>query len=105
MGKPLCDLCGELHPTWEFPARDFLVVMEGAIVSQSVAGWDTCDTCHDLLEAGETEKLATRCLDQYLGEHTDAFLDVDSILAMVHDIHRQFFANRTGPPARLEVIA
>ena len=101
--KPLCDLCGKPHPTWNYPADDFLVVMHGVVISRSVSYWAACDGCHRILEAGDTEALAIRCLDQYLGEHTEDSMDLDSILAIVHEVHAQFYAHRTGPPKLLEV--
>ncbi len=101
--KPICDLCSEPNPTWVYPAEDFPVILYESIISLSSAGWEACDTCHALIEDGNTEALAIRCLDQYLGEHTGDVMDVEGILNMVHEIHGQFFEHRLGPAYRQEV--
>jgi hypothetical protein len=53
----VCDLCGEPHPTWIYPCDSFALPQLGY---ESVTDWATCNACHDLIEADDTDALFAR---------------------------------------------
>lgn len=64
---PICDFCcgdpKEFPIRWSYPAGLVPLVLQPAGAEMSNDAWGACDECHALIEAGEYEKLADRCLE------------------------------------------
>jgi len=107
----VCDFCRSV-PTWDYPAHDFTAQVLAVSSRQDVTditelepqgsrgGWAACDTCHDLIEAGDWDQLAERSVDAnwdgeggYRNTPVPRAVWIDAI----KQYQRLFQENRTGP--------
>jgi hypothetical protein len=91
-----CDFCSELAPSWAYPARDFVAMHIGSIVSTSEGWWAACDGCHGLIEAGDRNGLADRSAALFVVANPESAEVIDSLRGELQCIHDLFFANRLG---------
>ncbi|HXB67291.1 MAG TPA: hypothetical protein VNY05_03560 [Candidatus Acidoferrales bacterium] len=96
--QPVCDFCSTPSPAWIYPARSFLVARHDTLVDQSLGGWAACDTCHNLIEAGNSPGLLVRSVDTLLLAQPEMLPSYDWVLDQMKELHAQFSANRTGSP-------
>ena len=99
MIPPKCDFCASSDVRWTYPARNVKIPEVNA---ESVSGWTACGGCHDCIERGDREGLASRA-DEGNPEHrlvADA-LGVPHAIRMerLRAIHGYFFRARAGPAA------
>ena len=107
----VCDFCLEPHPTWDFNCENF-VDRNGPVkddLAASLGAWTACNTCKDLVMAGQWDELADRSLDgqkKYNEAARKAYEASPAVYLMARlgilDLHQQFNAARTGPPVPIE---
>jgi hypothetical protein len=94
---PTCDFCAEAYPRWSYPCEAFvmmLVTPEGTHAQDfNGDGWAACDPCHALIAADDRRGLAARANEMGGGGPT--------MLAVVAEIHANFFVHRSGSPVLL----
>lgn len=100
--REACAFCGDVHPTWEYPATPYLVDLGGGEQYQSRGPWPACDACHTLVEAGAWARLVPRGALSFgtLLAPGDA-MGRAIIEAQVRQHHETFRRHRTGPARRL----
>lgn len=111
----VCDFCSEPNPTWLYPcvminqAGPGGVAITGDLVAIDPEGnprvmalyednpdFGACQTCHDLIEAGEDVKLAIRSIERFVGVHGDS-VPQEYVVNMVTAVHSRFWQTRNGP--------
>jgi hypothetical protein len=94
---PTCDFCAVAHPRWSYPCEAFVMVLvtEGGTIAQDFNGdgWAACDPCHALIAADARTTLALRASEMGGGG--------PGMLAIVAEIHANFFRHRSGSPGLL----
>ena len=108
----VCDFCKEddteENPLWVIPAKSFkmatVVNLENqrAVPLGSADDWMACDTCADLVEARNLEKLvyrAIRAIKARIPKGTPKEA-IDRLEASLHDIYRMIFASIGGARRR-----
>lgn len=88
---PVCDLCTGEPAVYCYPARTFILE---AWHWRSIGSWAACAGCAALVEAGDLEGLAQRCIHPRPGEHTEV---TAARAAAIMAAHAAFLANRCGP--------
>lgn len=91
-----CDFCSELEPSWSYPAKDFVALQIGAILSTSEGSWAACDTCRELIESGDRNGLADRSAALWVVANPDSAEVMECLRGELRRIHDLFFANRRG---------
>jgi hypothetical protein len=94
---PVCDFCGQPHPTWDFPAAAF---QELSHPLAYWGGWAACDVCHRMITKNRWHRLNQRIWDRY--EKTYGTRVPPAKRAEHMNTLRSFDLARTGPPVRLE---
>lgn len=59
VSSPVCDFCFDQGPTWDYPCKRFTIAELGF---GSADAWAACNTCAELIEAGDVEGLVERGL-------------------------------------------
>lgn len=57
----ICDFCSNPEPKHVEPVPDFS--MEGDAVQDSIGGWATCQTCHEMIHRNERSRLLRRAIE------------------------------------------
>lgn len=84
--SPVCDFCGDLGPTWDYPCARFELP---DIEFGSMEGWAACNTCSALVEIGDWGAMLRR-----LGSVVE--MSVTMQMRMLR-IWREFTYHRLGP--------
>ena len=99
--RPRCDFCDSEQPTWELPARSFILpgLSSGPVEDASHGNWAACDRCAQLIERNQWTALRRRALAAWSGRADDSTqrAAVDRQLAQ---LYRQLRRNITGPAHR-----
>jgi hypothetical protein len=100
--REACAFCGDIQPTWEYPATPYLVDLGGGEQYQTRGPWPACDPCHALVEAEAWARLVPRGVLAFStllapGDAKGQAL----IAAQVRQHHETFRRHRTGPARRL----
>lgn len=89
-----CDFCSSPAVRWRYPARDVNmgVVLSGgkSVMHNSRGDWAACDTCHDMIEAGDYTSLLNRSIERFPGPAEQVFLPPSLIAGSVTSAHRAF---------------
>jgi hypothetical protein len=100
--REACGFCGDVQPTWEYPATSYLVDLGGGERYQSRGPWPACEACRALIEAGAWDELVPRGALAF-----GTLLAPDDaegralIEAQVKQHHATFRRHRAGPVYRL----
>lgn len=97
----VCDFCGWQGVQWTFPARSFEIPTPGP-TQGSEGDWAACEKCKELVENHDRIGLARRATEASIERQPELRGLTAQVYASVADLHRQFFAHRTGPPYREE---
>ena len=103
--QPRCDFCSDEHPTWEVPARSFVVpgLTSGPVDNASHGNWSACDRCAELIRRNQWTALRRRALAAWsdsaaaAGTGSGPTAGIDQQLAQLYRLLRR---NITGPPRR-----
>ncbi len=103
-GKPVCDFCSSEHPSWSYPAENFVATADETWASDGA--WLACNVCHDMIERDQQEKLvryAIACCGNRLGFSADELTKEERTLLFqqVRSLHKDFWSNRKGRAGRL----
>lgn len=98
----VCDFCshnlieGEV---WTHPCKDFEYDIDigGAPSGGSKGDWAACQTCHELIEAGDRKAVAKRTVEREIEMEPEAAEHYHFAYAIASRIQGGFFENRTGP--------
>lgn len=97
-----CAFCGDVHPTWEYPAAPYLVDLGGGERYQSRGPWPACDTCRELVDAGAWETLVPRGALAFRTLLTPGDAEGLALIeTQVRQHHATFRRHRTGPARRV----
>lgn len=107
--NPLCDFCGSSNPKWQYEAQDFEQWRVGRIAGMSIGFWAACDTCKEMIEAGERESLAERSTVALIAKAKVEFVftraQMEKFSAVcrgqVKAIHDRFFQHKKGGPTAI----
>ena len=98
MDTYICDFCSEPNVAWSYPARNFVGLAVGNVVSESVGAWAACPACHALIEAGDRAGLADRSAALLIDKQPEFAAVREDILAQLSGLHAKFFDARTSGP-------
>jgi hypothetical protein len=101
----LCDFCSALDPAWRYPAQSFVAYCAPNIAGESVGDWAACDRCHILIEANDRSGLAQRSVDELIARDPEARAAAAVLYEKLAELHREFFAHRSGPAAPIPANA
>jgi hypothetical protein len=90
-----CDFCDDPGPCWYYPAQSF-DAPSGAM--GSLGEWSACETCHDLIEAGNSTALAKRCAELICKDS----MRREACFAHMLKLHAEFARHRTGDAFRID---
>jgi hypothetical protein len=105
----VCDFCNSPLITWAYPCESFSMgvgtqskenlAIKTEKLLNSWGGWASCDTCHDLIEAGKDRELADRSANQNREVLSEGLTEpeFEMLSAMLFTMHEQFRAGRKGP--------
>ncbi len=91
----ICDFCNGTPIEWCYPATDFAIEFDGVMMPfdlGSFGGWAACQLCHEAIERDGVLGSSQRTV-RSMGDIVSA-----PVCQMVLDLHKKFFAHRTGPP-------
>lgn len=98
-----CDFCGEkpvivAYPSADFQAPDPDGIADKAGVTQNSKGaWAACQTCTDLIEAGEYERLTERSFVSFPWRRLFPETEWPMLKESLRRLHQKFREFRTGP--------
>lgn len=101
-----CDFCGDRHPAWHYPCREFVRgVVPGSrrLVLHMMGPWAACASCRRLIDADEWGRLLRRVTRLYRAANPG--LSPAAALAIEAELPAlwlQFQAHRTGPAESTE---
>jgi hypothetical protein len=90
-----CDFCDDPDPCWHYPAQSF-DASPGAM--GSLGEWSACETCHDLIEAGNLTALAKRCAELICKDS----MRREACFGHMLKLHAEFHRHRTGDAFRID---
>jgi hypothetical protein len=90
-----CDFCDDPGPCWYYPAQSFDA---SPGVMGSLGEWSACETCHDLIEAGNATALARRCAELICKDSTRR----EKCFAHMLKLHAEFHRHRMGDAFRID---
>ena len=100
--REACAFCGDVPPTWAYPATPYLVDVGGGERSRSRGPWPACEACRALLAAGAWEQLVPRGALAFGTRLAPGAAEGRArIEAQVQRHHATFRRHRTGPAYRL----
>lgn len=94
-----CDFCFAADPTWRYPCKSFDV--KGTHNYGSYEDWTACDKCHDVIEAGDRDKLVQRAMKGPSARKMKGSAAAVVLRHSLHGLYRDFFANRIGEAVRI----
>ncbi len=101
---PICDFCSRRPVKWHYPAKDIRSVkgvsVPGLIDQDSIGDWAACQTCHDLIEAGDNHGLANRTAQSMVAQYRG--VDPNTLLLPILVMQQEFRNARTGPAIPVE---
>lgn len=95
----VCDFCsipGDIF--WTYPCNDFDYGIPESPRDGSTGDWAACDTCHELIQAGERKAVIRRAVDFELSQHPQHASIRHEIWGVISRIHNGFYDHRTGEP-------
>jgi hypothetical protein len=100
--REACGFCGDVHPTWAYPATPYLVDLGGGERYQSRGPWPACEACRALIDAGAWEQLVPRGALAFGTLLAPGDAEGRALIeAQVRQHHATFRRHRTGPAYRL----
>lgn len=117
----VCDFCSEQNPAWLYPCT---MINQGGPGGAAVTGevvmvnpdtgeqrlWSVyednpdflaCQSCHDLIEAGEQVALAIRSIDRFVA--VNPRVPQEYVVESVTAVHSRFWQTRNGPAQAVTV--
>jgi hypothetical protein len=88
--------------TQSYPAHTFDAKMIGGLREVSLENWAACDICHSMIQRGDAVALAVRSLNLLLRACPEMESNSTEIYGDLSNLHKGFFANRTGGPTPYE---
>jgi|SRR5262245_12559577 len=98
----ICDFCSSPAVTWSYDVDDFHIVDRPEVHEGwgSTGGWAACDTCHDLIEAGDPEAVAMNSMQTFFKTHPE-IPDQPEYRSRVYEhvrtVHSEFWKHKHGP--------
>lgn len=96
--EPICDFCSAKTAPWVFKADTYVAWENKYLNGLSVGDWAACDTCKQLVDAGDRVALTARSFECMVFLHPEMHLLEDwmkeGIKEALKDCHEGFFANR-----------
>jgi len=100
--REACGFCGDVRPTWEYPATSYVVDLGGGERYRSRGPWPACDACRALIDAEAWEQLVPRGTLAFGTLLPPGDADGRALIeAQVRQHHATFCRHRTGPAYRL----
>jgi len=97
----VCDFCFAKHPRWAYPCG-VVQIDNHPTIDMSDDDWAACDTCHDLIEAGDVAALAERVYEQQktmVAEQPNLKMPPhDDVILQFRALFYRFSQARTGAP-------
>ena len=100
--REACAFCGDVRPTWEYPATSYVVDLGGGECYRSRGPWPACDACRALIDAEAWEQLVPRGTLAFGTLLPPGDAEGRALIeAQVRQHHATFRRQRTGPAYRL----
>lgn len=99
--RPRCDFCDSEQPTWELPARSFILpgLSSGPVEDASHGNWTACDRCAQLIDRNQWNALRRRALAAWC-DRADDPTQQTAVDRQLGQLYRQLRRNITGPAHR-----
>lgn len=101
--QPRCDFCSAEHPTWELPARSFVIpdLTLGQVENGSHGNWAACDSCAQLIGRDQWTALRRRALtawsDPTMRTRSTGSAVAGDVDRQLSQLYRLLRRNITGP--------
>ena len=107
--RPRCDFCDSEQPTWELPARSFILpgpilpmslpgTSSGPVENASHGNWAACDHCAHLIDRNQWTALRRRALAAW--SDRDDSTQRAAVDRQLGQLYRQLRRHITGPAHR-----
>ena len=99
--RPRCDFCDSEQPTWELPARSFILpgLSSGPVEDASHGNWAACDRCAQMIDRNQWNALRRRALAAW-SDRADDPTQQTAVERQLGQLYRQLRRNITGPAHR-----
>lgn len=110
---PICDFCSGTPVRYSYPSRPHtsgtILAMGGKLPPLSLTfqdgdgAWAACDRCHSLIQRADRDALVKYSVQQMRRRGSGSVIPKAELTRVIRGIHDNFWKNREGAPAPVEV--